>query len=153
VPTHVKIGLPSFSRSKFADFNSIVLLYYLPIYFQSILGASPIRSGLDNLPFVLAASVFALLGGGVVMKTGRAQQVLFVGSMLSSVGIGLIYTLDIGSSTGEWVGYQIFLGAVMAFAIMHGLTIAQANASAEDLAAVTANLLCELGPLLHGRRS
>jgi MFS transporter, DHA2 family, glioxin efflux transporter len=121
----------------------IVLLYYLPIYFQSILGASPIRSGLDNLPFVLAASVFALLGGGVVMKTGRAQQVLFVGSMLSTVGIGLIYTLDIGSSTGEWVGYQIFLGSVMAFAIMHGLTIAQASASPEDLAAVTANLLCE----------
>jgi MFS transporter, DHA2 family, glioxin efflux transporter len=129
----------------------IVLLYYLPIYFQSILGASPIKSGLDNLPFVLAASVFALLGGGVVMKTGRAQQVLSVGSMLSTVGIGLIYTLNIGSSTGEWVGYQIFLGGVMAFAIMHGLTIAQASASPEDLAAVTANLLCGLTLYLVAR--
>ena len=54
----------------------IVLLYYLPIYFQSILGASPIRSGVDNLPLVLAASVFALVGGGIVMKTGRAQQIM-----------------------------------------------------------------------------
>ncbi|KAK5460830.1 hypothetical protein LTS15_002893 [Exophiala xenobiotica] len=119
----------------------IVLLYYLPIYFQSILGASPIRSGVNNLPLVLAAAVFALAGGAVVMKTGRAQQVMLIGSMLATVAIGLIYTLDIGTSTAKWVGYQFFVGATMAFAIMHGLTIAQANVGPEDLAAVTANLL------------
>jgi MFS family permease len=79
----------------------IVLLYYLPIYFQSILGASPIRSGVDNLPLVLAASIFALVGGAIVMKTGPAQQVMVVGSGLRTVAIGLIYTLDIGSSTSK----------------------------------------------------
>ena len=120
----------------------LVLLYYLPIYFQSILGASPIKSGVNNLPLVLAAAVFALAGGAVVMKTGRAQQVMFVGSMLATVAVGLIYTLDIGTSTGKWVGYQFFTGASMAFAIMHGLSIAQAYVGPEDLAAVTSNLLC-----------
>ncbi|KAF2790137.1 MFS general substrate transporter [Melanomma pulvis-pyrius CBS 109.77] len=119
----------------------LVLLYYLPIYFQSILGASPIKSGVNNLPLVLAASVFALAGGAVVMITGRAQQVMFVGSMLSTIAIGLIYTLDIGTSTSKWVGYQFFTGASLAFAMMHGLSIAQANVGPEDLAAVTANLL------------
>ncbi|RMZ86472.1 hypothetical protein DV736_g6302, partial [Chaetothyriales sp. CBS 134916] len=119
----------------------IVLLYYLPIYFQSILRATPIESGVNNLPLVLAAAVFALAGGAVVMKTGRAQQVMFIGSMLSTVAIGLIYTLDFDTPTGKWVGYQFFVGATMAFAIMHGLTIAQANVGPEDLAAVTANLL------------
>ncbi|KAL5116714.1 hypothetical protein ACEQ8H_005326 [Pleosporales sp. CAS-2024a] len=119
----------------------IVLLYYLPIYFQSILGASPIRSGVDNLPLVLAASVFALVGGAIVMKTGRAQQVMVVGSGLTTVAMGLIYTLDIGSPTSKWVGYQLFVGIVMALAIMHGLSIVQANVTAEDISAVTANLL------------
>jgi len=132
----------------------IVLLYYLPIYFQSILGASPIKSGVNNLPLVLAAAVFALAGGAVVMKTGRAQQVVFIGSMLATVAIGLTYTLDIGSSTGKWVGYQFFIGATMAVAIMHGLSIAQANVGPEDLAAVTANLLCTCpSPLASGHRS
>lgn len=124
----------------------LVLLYYLPIYFQSILGASPIRSGVNNLPLVLAASVFAIAGGAVVMMTGRAQQVMMIGSLLTTVSIGLIYTLDIGSSTGKWVGYQFFTGAVMAFAIMHGLTIAQASVGPEDIPPVTANLLCKLSP-------
>ncbi|RAO65963.1 uncharacterized protein BHQ10_001975 [Talaromyces amestolkiae] len=119
----------------------VALLYYLPIYFQSILGASAIRSGVDNLPLVLAAAVFALAGGAVVMSTGRPQQVMFVGSMLSTVAVGLIYTLDIGTPTSKWVGYQFFVGCSMASAIMHGLTIAQANVDANDLSAVTANLL------------
>ena len=120
----------------------IVLLYYLPIYFQSILGAGALRSGVDNLPLVLTAAPFALAGGAVVMKTGRAQQVMFVGSMLATVAIGLLYTLDIGTSTAKWIGYQVFVGASMASAIMHGLTIAQAYVEDEDVSAVTANLLC-----------
>lgn len=120
----------------------LVLLFYLPIYFQSILGTSPIRSGVNNLPLVLSAAVFALVGGAVVTKTGRAQQVMFVGSMLATVAIGLVYTFDIGTPTATWAGYQFFTGAALAFAIMHGLSIAQANVGPEDLAAVTANLLC-----------
>ena len=130
----------------------IVLLYYLPIYFQSILGASAIRSGVNNLPLVLAAAVFAIAGGAVVMKTGRAQQVMFVGSMLATIAIGLIYTLDIGTSKAKWIGYQFFTGASMAFAIMHGLTIAQASVSPEDLPAATANLLCTCAHPLPYRR-
>jgi MFS transporter, DHA2 family, glioxin efflux transporter len=120
----------------------LVILYYLPIYFQSIRGASPIKSGVDNLPLVLAAAVFAIAGGAVVMITGRAQQVIFVGSMVATVAIGLIYTFDLNTSTGKWVGYQFLTGASMAFCIMTGLSIAQANVSPEDLSAVTANLLC-----------
>jgi MFS transporter, DHA2 family, glioxin efflux transporter len=122
----------------------VVLLYYLPIYFQSIKNRSPIGSGVDNLPLVTAASLFALVGGIVVTQTGRPQQVMFVGSMLTTVGIGLIYTWEIDTPMGKWVGYQFFVGSVMAFAIMHGITIAQAYVGPEDLPAVTANLLCKL---------
>lgn len=121
----------------------IVLLYYLPIYFQSILGASAIKSGVDNLPLVAAAAIFALTGGVVVMQTGRAQQVMAGGSMLATIALGLIYTLGIGSSTGEWVGYQIFVGATMAFAMMHGLSVVQSYVGPEDIPSVTANLLCK----------
>ena len=126
----------------------VVLLYYLPIYFQSIKGASPIRSGVDNLPLVLSAAVFTLAGGIVVMKTGRAQQVMMGGSALTTVGFGLIYTFDIDTSQAKWVGYQFFTGTVLAFSIMHGLSVVQAYVGSEDLAAATANLLCTYFPTL-----
>ncbi|KAH8878705.1 putative efflux pump antibiotic resistance protein [Thozetella sp. PMI_491] len=119
----------------------IVLLFYLPIYFQSILGASPIKSGVNNLPLVLSASVLAVVGGAIVMKTGRAQQVMLFGSMIATVAIGLIYTFDLDTSTGKWVGFQLLTGSSMALAIMHGVTVAQASAAPEDLAAVTANIM------------
>jgi MFS transporter, DHA2 family, glioxin efflux transporter len=138
--------LPTTSAFGFFYFGSfIVLLYYLPIYFQSILGASPIQSGVNNLPLVLTAALFSLVGGVVVASTGRAQLVIMICSMLTTISIGLIYwAFDIGTSSAQWIGYQVFVAAVMSFAIMHGLTIAQANAPLEDLPAVTANVLCEL---------
>jgi len=121
----------------------IVLLYYLPLYFQSIRSASPIESGVDNLPLVLTAGIFAFAGGAFVAITGRAQIAMFVGSGLATVGIGLIYTFEIDTSTGKWIGYQIFVGATMAFGILQGLTIAQAYVGPEDLTAVTANVSCK----------
>jgi MFS family permease len=51
--------------------NLIVLLYYLPIYFQSVKGATAIQSGVDNLPIVIAVAIFAVAGGLVVAKTGK----------------------------------------------------------------------------------
>ncbi|ORX94423.1 putative efflux pump antibiotic resistance protein [Clohesyomyces aquaticus] len=134
-------SLPTASAFQFFFMGSyIVLLIYLPIYFQSILGTSAIRSGVNNLPLMLAAAVFALAGGAVVMKTGHAQLVMMVGSMFSTIAVGLVYTFDIDTSTAYWAGTQFFVGAVMAFGIMHGLSVVQANVGAEDIAAVTANL-------------
>lgn len=121
----------------------VVLLFYLPIYFQSALGASPIRSGVNNLPLVLSASVFALAGGAFVMQTGLCQQTMSISAGLSTVAIGCVYTFDLHTTTATWAGLQIFVGCVMAFGIMQGLTLAQSGASAKDLPAATANLLCK----------
>ncbi|KAK4229590.1 major facilitator superfamily domain-containing protein [Podospora fimiseda] len=119
----------------------ILLLYYLPIYFQSIKNTSPIQSGVNNLPMVLAASIFTLVSGVVVMKTGYAMPVLVSGSAITTVALGLIYTFDIDTPSSKWIGYQILVGVFMAFGIPHGLTVAQAGAGPEDIPAITGNLL------------
>lgn len=49
----------------------ILLLYYLPIYFQSVKGATAIESGVYNLPIVISVAIFAVAGGLFVAKTGR----------------------------------------------------------------------------------
>lgn len=121
----------------------ILLLYYLPIYFQSIKGASPIQSGVDNLPIVISVAIFAVLGGIFVSKTGHPTPTMFVGAAIATIGCGLFYTLDIDTPVGEWVGYQIIAGSAIAFAVQNGLNIAQASVDPEDLPAVTANLYCE----------
>ncbi|KAJ5158251.1 Major facilitator superfamily domain general substrate transporter [Penicillium coprophilum] len=118
----------------------ILLLYQLPIYFQSVKGASPIESGVDNLPMVIAVGIFCVIGGIVVSKTGHAAPTMLVGSAIATVAIGLLCTLDIDTSVGKWIGFQILAGSAIAFSVQNGLNIAQANVGAEDISAVTANL-------------
>lgn len=121
----------------------ILLLYYLPIYFQSVKGASPIQSGVDNLPIVISVAIFAVVGGIFVSKTGHTTPTMFVGAAIATIGNSLLYTLEIDTSVGKWVGYQILTGSAIAFAVQNGLNIAQASVGPEDLAAVTANVYCK----------
>ena len=87
------------------------LLYYLPLYFQSVDNVSASNSGVRNLPLVVGASLFTIISGGLIAKTGHYWPILLVGSVLATIGSGLIYTLDIGTSTGKWIGYQLLVGA------------------------------------------
>ncbi|VUC31708.1 unnamed protein product [Clonostachys rosea] len=118
----------------------ILLLYYLPIYFQSVKGATAIESGVDNLPIVISVAIFAVLGGLFVAKTGHPTPTMFAGALVGTIGCGLLYTLEQDTSAGKWIGYQILTGSAIAFSVQNGLNIAQASVDPEDLPAVTANL-------------
>ncbi|KAK0730294.1 putative efflux pump antibiotic resistance protein [Lasiosphaeris hirsuta] len=117
-----------------------LLLYYLPIYFQSIKGENAVQSGIDNLPLVIAGCVSIISGGIVVTITRHAAPFMLLGAALTAVGTGLLYTLDIDTSTGKWIGYQILLGFSIAFPFQNALNIAQAGASNEDISSATACL-------------
>lgn len=121
-----------------------ILLYYLPIYFQSIDNTTAIGSGVRNLPLVIAVSVFGIVAGIAVSVTGHATPFKVVSSALATVGIALIYTLDIGSSAGKWIGYQVFAGIFFAIAWMLSMNIAQAHSDPQDLSAATATIFCKL---------
>lgn len=119
-----------------------LLLYYLPIYFQSIGGADPIQSGVDNLPMVITAGVFVLAGGIVVAKTGHAVPFMALGAAITTVGMGLLYTLGVHTPSAKWIGYQILLGASTAFPFQNCLNVVHANVEPEDIASATSILYC-----------
>lgn len=121
-----------------------LLLYYLPIYFQSIKGSTAIQSGVDNLPLVVAGCLAILVGGIVVTKTRHAMPFMVVGAALTTVACGLLYTLNTDTKSAKWIGYQILAGFAIAFPFQNGLNVAQADASPEDISTVTSTLYCEL---------
>lgn len=45
--------------------------YYLPLYFQAVLGASPLLSGVYLMPFALALSFLSGITGVFIKKTGK----------------------------------------------------------------------------------
>ncbi|KAL4779877.1 major facilitator superfamily-domain-containing protein [Aspergillus varians] len=115
-----------------------IVLYYLPIYFQSIGNTSPIGSGVRNLPMVITFSIAAIIAGGFVERTDIATPVLLVGAAIAAIGTGLIYTWDIGTPTGKWIGYQILAAFGFVIPYLIPVNIAQANADPQDLSTATA---------------
>ena len=82
-----------------------------------------------------------MIGGGLVGKVGYFQPFLIVGAILATIGAGLMYTLDIGSSAGAYIGYQIVFGAGLGIAIQVPVIAAQALSPLADIPIVTASIL------------
>lgn len=121
-----------------------LILYYLPQYFQSVNGANPIQSGVDNLPMVIAIGIFVLAGGITVTITGRPTPFMALGSAVATVASGLFYSMDTHTPSAKWIGYQILAGAAISFPYQNCLNIAHAKVGDEDISTVTAILYCKM---------
>ncbi|EAW12196.1 MDR family MFS transporter [Aspergillus clavatus NRRL 1] len=87
------------------------MLYYIPIWLQAIKGASPMRSGVMNLPMVLSYVAFSLAGGALTSMIGYYVPFAYLTVILMAVGCGLLTTLNAASSSAAWIGYQFIFGA------------------------------------------
>jgi len=131
-----------------------LLLYYLPLFFQSIQGVNAIQSGVRNLPLVIAGSFAIVIGGITVTITRLTTPFMAIGSALGAIGTGLLYTMDAKTSTGKWIGYQILLGVAFAFPFQNSLNLAQADAEdAADLSTVSSTIYCTSLPLSYCNKS
>lgn len=88
-----------------------IITYFLPVYFQAVLGTSALRSGIHFLPFAILSMVFAVVGGTILSKSGLYRLVHWAGFALSSIGLGLFILLDNNTSKATWAGFQIIAAA------------------------------------------
>ncbi|KAK8033518.1 hypothetical protein PG991_002916 [Apiospora marii] len=89
---------------------NFLVIYYLPIYFQSIRGQNAIESGVNILPAVCFFALGCLCAGGLIGRIGYWQPFLPAGALLSVVGSALIYSLDVDSSSAWYLGSQVIFG-------------------------------------------
>lgn len=118
-----------------------VLLYYLPIYFQATRNVSAAKSGIDNLPLVLGASLFSIVSGGLLTVWGHYVPLMAFGSVLSAVGGGMIYTFEVDSPSSEWIGYQALVGIGLGLIFQIPVIVGQAVVKPSDLSSVSAVIL------------
>ncbi|KAM0551964.1 hypothetical protein ACHAPJ_008072 [Fusarium lateritium] len=90
--------------------HQTLLIYFLPIWFQAIKGNSAVDSGIHILAMVLALVVGSIMSGVLTTRIGYYMPFLISGICISSVGAGLITTLGINASEGQWIGYQVLYG-------------------------------------------
>ncbi|KAH8829805.1 major facilitator superfamily domain-containing protein [Flagelloscypha sp. PMI_526] len=121
--------------------TSISVIYYLPVYFQAVLGATPIGSGVDILPTALLIAPMALAGGIYTTIFQRYREVNYLGWITSVVGFGVLSLMRADSSTGQWIGYQfivsIGIGLLFAGTVFPALAPLPIERAAASLAFLT----------------
>ncbi|KIX94209.1 uncharacterized protein Z520_10236 [Fonsecaea multimorphosa CBS 102226] len=110
-----------------------VLMYYLPLYLQSVKGSSPTKSGIQILPLMLSTVLTSIVAGILVTIIGYYTPLLIGASALMAVGYGLISTWTIDSPLREWFGYQIPAGLGAGFGFNLPLVAVQTTLPMKDI--------------------
>lgn len=125
-----------------------LLIYYVPLYFQVVLGLSPAEAGVRNLPLLICCGVASAFSGFLVSRFGHVTPLMVLASIGGCIGAGLLYTLTSNSTEAQWIGFQVLAGFSFGAGLPLSIIAGQAKAESQDLPTVTAMLLCESFPRL-----
>lgn len=119
----------------------MVLLYYLPIWFQAIKGASAIKSGIMLLPLILSTVLGSLSSGIVVSRVGYYTPFLIISSVIMPIGAGLLATFTPSTGHSKWIGYQILFGIGLGVGMQQPLNVVQTVLERPDIATGSALIM------------
>jgi len=125
----------------FSAAGMMVLMYYLPIWFQAIKGVSATKSGLMLLPLILPTVIGALVTGVIISKVGYYTPFFFLASILSPVAAGLLSTFTPTTGHAKWIGYQFFFGISLGVGMQQPLNVVQTILSRSDIATGSAVIM------------
>ncbi|KAI0602513.1 major facilitator superfamily transporter [Biscogniauxia sp. FL1348] len=80
--------------------------YFLPLYFQVVLGFTPIISGVTLFAMVIPLSIFSGGSGLFIKKTGNYLLPIWFGAVMMTLGTGLFISFD---ATTNWAKIIVFL--------------------------------------------
>ena len=134
---------PAFSTSTVVSllvgFAFIGVLYLIVLYFQNVMGYSPLQAGLRTLPLTLTQAVTAA-NAGRLNRTFGARTKMSVGLLLLSVGLfGLAQIQVTTSYTAIWP-FQVLLGLGMGL-VMPAVAAAGMAAVAAEQSGVASGVI------------
>lgn len=112
--------------------------YFFPLYFQAVLGATPILSGVYLFPFVLSLSFTSMFVGIFMKKTGQYLPPIWVGLFMMTVGFGLYTDLPVSRTWGRIFPFQIIAGIGVGPNFQAPLIALQTLVPPRDIATATA---------------
>lgn len=111
--------------------------YWLPLYFQGVLGANSLLSGVYLLPYVLSLSFISAAAGIVIKKTGQYKIVIVSGLVVTVLGFGLFVNLEPRANWVKIIIYQIVAGIGIGPNFQAPLIALQTNVDPRDIGSST----------------
>ena len=108
-------------------------LTFLPLYQQTVQGASPTLSGLMLTPMMLGVTVTSIVAGQVTTKTGRYKIFPILGGAIMGLGMYLLTGLGVHTAKTTSALYYVVLGLGMGFLMQMVSLIAQNSVQQRDM--------------------
>lgn len=112
--------------------------YYLPLYYQAVLGATPLLSGVYLLPFALTLAFVSAGTGIFIKKTGKYLPPIWFGLVFMTIGFGLFIDLGINANWAKIIIFQIVAGIGVGPNFQSPLIALQSTVHPRDIATATA---------------
>ncbi|MCL2552134.1 MAG: MFS transporter [Actinomycetia bacterium] len=106
---------------------------FLPLFQQTVQGASATNSGLLLLPMLLAMMAVSMVAGRVTTSTGKYKIFPIIGGALIIVGLYLLSTMGVHTSRLTSGVFMAVLGAGMGFIMQITMLIAQNSVEMKDI--------------------
>ncbi|PBP18798.1 major facilitator superfamily transporter [Diplocarpon rosae] len=112
--------------------------YYLPLFFQAVLGATPLLSGVYLLPFAMSLSITSGFTGVFIKKTGKYLPAVWFGMSFMLLGFGLYIDFPRHPGWAKIIVYQIVAGIGVGPNFQAPLIALQSMVEPKDIATATA---------------
>jgi EmrB/QacA subfamily drug resistance transporter len=113
---------------------------FLSQYFQVSLGKSPTVAGLMGLPMVFGLLISSTAAGGLITKFGKWKAYLVAGSIVMTIGMLLLSTIDAHTGVPVISVYMAILGIGVGLLMQNLVLAAQNDVPAAELGATTSAL-------------
>jgi EmrB/QacA subfamily drug resistance transporter len=114
-------------------------IIFLPLYFQTVMGLSPTRSGLALLPMVVGMFSSSITSGQLISRTGRYKPYPIIGAGVIIVALLLLSSLGVDTPYWRAALYVFALGAGLGMT-MQTITVAVQNSvERRDMGAATSS--------------
>ena len=118
----------------FAMFGAI---NFLPLFQQTVQGATATNSGLLLIPMMGSAMVVSLVIGQAITRTGRYKMFPVMGGVVMTFAMYLLSTMDVSTSRTETGVFIAVLGLGMGFLMQTTMLITQNSVQPKDLGAAS----------------
>ncbi|KAI1639146.1 major facilitator superfamily-domain-containing protein [Biscogniauxia mediterranea] len=115
-------------------------IFFLPLYFQDVLGASPIMSGVWLLPLAISFTVSGIVMGIVIERTGHYLWIIRGSMAVFTLALGLMITYGAERDWPRIIIFQIILAAGIGANMQTLVICVQALVAPEDIAVATGTL-------------
>jgi EmrB/QacA subfamily drug resistance transporter len=142
LPTFIFTHVPSLAVLGVCFIQSYVFIaaaYYLPLYFQAVLGVTPILSGVYLLPTAVSLSIASIATGMYMRKTGTYIVPMWIGFVLMTLGNGLFINLGPTANWAKIIIYQVIAGFGVGPTFQAPMVALQSFTPPRDIAVATSS--------------